>query len=485
MTFNSPLFWAFFSITAILYFVMPKKGRRFILLGAGYFFYLTWKAGYIFVLLGATLTGYFGALLIASAKNARIRKLYLWLSLSLNAIILFVFKLGPLLANPVQWIMPMGLSFFTLQIMSYALEVYYRRYPAEKNLGLLALYASFFPLLQAGPIERPARLLPQFERAAGFDFEKLKSGLELVLWGFFKKIVLAENMAPVVDRIFDNVPAFNGPHLALAAVLFAFQIYCDFSGYTDIARGAAQVLGFDLMENFKRPYSARSVAEFWSRWHISLTTWLRDYVFLPLSYALLRFSPRERWLGVKLEIWTYGIATGVTMLICGLWHGITPTFILWGGLIGFYLVWGQITKKFRRRLAKKIGLAGIPWLYNVIRTATTFALICFSWIFFRANSFADARAIISKLTVGWSAFWDLSFFAGLARSLGVRVYDLEIIFFSLIILGLVQWRQSRGSVRGWLNSRPWWLRWGLCYLLVAWILFLGNFKIQEFIYRQF
>ncbi len=496
MGFDSPLFWALFPAAAILYFVLPRERRWIVLLGASYFFYLTWKAGYVFVLIGATLTGYFGALLIASAKNAQKRRLYLWLSLSLNAALLLAFKFGPLLAPPFKWIMPIGLSFFTLQIMSYTLEVFYRRYPAEKNIGLLALYASFFPLLQAGPIERPARLLPQFKRAAGFDFERLKSGLQLVLWGFFKKIVLAEHLRPAVDKVFNNVPAFDGPYFALAAVLFAYQIYCDFSGYTDIARGAAQILGFDLMENFKRPYSARSVAEFWSRWHISLTTWLRDYIFLPLSYALLRLSPKERWLGVKLEIWTYGVATGVTMLICGLWHGVAPTFILWGGSIGFYLFWGQVTKKFRKRLAKKIGLTGIPWLYNALRTMTTFALICFSWIFFRANSFADARVIIGKLAVGWSAFWhgplkilvlnqDLSFFAGLAESLGVRVSDLVIIFFSLVVLGIVQWRQRRGPMREFLESKPWWLRWGIYYLLIAWILFLGNFETQEFIYAQF
>ncbi len=496
MIFFSPLFWAVFAIAAVLYFVLPKKRRWIVLLGAGYFYYLTWKAGYIFVLLGATLTGYFGALLIASAKKARIRKRYLWLSLSLNLAILFAFKFGPLLAGPFKWIMPMGLSFFTLQIMSYSIEVYYRRYPAEKNIGLVALYASFFPLLQAGPIERPAHLLPQIKGAAGFDFERLKGGLQLVLWGFFKKFVLAEHLAPAVDKVFNNVPAFNGPYLTLAAVLFAYQIYCDFSGYTDIARGVAQVLGFDLMENFKRPYSARSVGEFWSRWHMSLTTWLRDYIFLPLSYALLRLSPRERWLGVKLETWTYGVATSITMLLCGLWHGINPTFILWGGSIGFYLVFGQVTKKFRRRLARKIGLTAIPRLHNALRTLTTFALICFSWIFFRANSLADARVIITKLTVGWSALWhgplkslvlkqDLSCFTGLARSLDVRVFDLEIIFFSLVILGIVQWRQRRGSVREFLNSKPWWLRWGIYYLLIAWILFLGNFKVQEFIYGQF
>jgi alginate O-acetyltransferase complex protein AlgI len=495
MNFLSLSFFVFLSLTAGVYFALPGKWRWPALLAGSYFFYLSWNAWHVFVLLAATLAGYGGARWMASAKSASAKRWILLGSLGVNLGILMAFKAGPLAAPVIRWAMPLGLSFFSLQIMSHSLEVYYGRFQAERNLGRFALYASFFPLLQAGPIERPARLLPQCKSAADFDFERLKGGLQLMLWGFFKKLALADNLAPAVKQVFDHVHDYSGPTHALAVFFFAIQIYCDFSGYTDIARGTGQILGFDLMENFRRPYQAESISDFWSRWHISLTTWLRDYVFLPLSFALLRQTPRERLLGVKLETWTYGAATTVTMLLCGLWHGVTPTFLCWGGLIGFYLFFGQVTRKARRRLAKRIGLTRVPRVQRKLRTAGTFSLICFSWIFFRAASLADASVIITRLASGWLGLLrplrelvlrqDFSCFRGLAQALHVTVLDLEIIACGLVVLALVQRGQRRGPMREYLDRLPLGIRWLAYYLLIAWILFLGKFQTKEFIYMQF
>ncbi len=496
MIFHSLSFFAFLTLTAAIYFVLPGKWRWPALLAGSYFFYLSWNPWHAFVLLAATLMGYGGALWMASAKSAPGKRWILLGSLGLNLGMLLAFKAGHLVASSISWAMPLGLSFFTLQIMSHSLEVYYGRFQAERNLGQFALYAAFFPLLQAGPIERPARLLPQCRSAAGFDFERLKSGLQLMLWGFFKKLALADNLAPAVGQVFGHVQDFSGPTHALAVFFFAIQIYCDFSGYTDIARGTGRILGFDLMENFRRPYQAESISDFWSRWHISLTSWLRDYVFLPFSFALLRRTPRERLVGVKVETWTYGAATTVTMLLCGLWHGITPTFLCWGGLIGVYLFFGQVTRKARRRLARRIGLTRAPWVHRRMRTVTTFSLICFSWIFFRAASLADARVIISRLASGWMDLLrgplrelvmrqDFSCFLDLAQTLHVTILDLEIIAGGLVVLAFVQWRQRRGSMRESLGRLPLGIRWLTYYLLIAWILFLGKFQTKEFIYMQF
>ncbi len=264
------------------------------------------------------------------------------------------FRLQPL--APLKILLPIGISFFTFKIISYLIDVYYRRIEPETHLGIYALYVSFFPQLLAGPIERAARFIPQLKAPVHFDWERVASGMRLVVWGLFKKMVIADRLAFFVDEVFRH-PEGQGLQLLLAVYFYAFQIYCDFSGYSDIAVGITRVLGFESMKNFDFPYFARSITQFWSRWHISLSSWLRDYLFLPIAYAVMRRIRGEKLLAVKAETWGYFVGIFLTMLLGGLWHGASWTFVIWGGLYGVYQVFSYSGKRLRRKCAETVGTA--------------------------------------------------------------------------------------------------------------------------------
>jgi D-alanyl-lipoteichoic acid acyltransferase DltB (MBOAT superfamily) len=381
----------------------------------------------------------------------------------------------------IELLLPVGISFYTFRTMSYTIDVYRGKLQPERRLGRLALYVSFFPQLVSGPIERAGNLLPQFDKQYGFDYGRVTNGLKLMAWGMFKKVAIADRLAVFVDQVYRNPTAYDGVPLILATVFFAFQVYCDFSGYSDIAIGAGQVMGFRLAENFNRPYFSRSIPEFWHRWHITLLAWLRDYVYDSMCRSPL----------IRLK-WNYKflLSLFITFLISGIWHGASWTCIAFGALHGIYMVVSVAGQKLRRAVVTSLGLDKLETLHKSLQILTTFSLVCISYVFFRSQSLSDAVYIVTH------------FFSGLADFPG-RLGDVSLLRRDLLLgqdgltfviaVGMiclvvgVQLLQSRGSVRELLALRPMWLRWTAYYALIMGMIVFGNLATgsRDFIYFQF
>jgi D-alanyl-lipoteichoic acid acyltransferase DltB (MBOAT superfamily) len=371
-------------------------------------------------------------------------------------------------SNPIpelDIILPIGLSFHTFQAMSYTIEVYFGRQKAERHFGIYSLYVMFYPQLVAGPIERPQNLLHQFYEKHSFDYQRVTDGLKLMAWGFFKKLVIADRLALFVNNIYTQPALHDGTSLAIATILFSYQIYCDFSGYSDIAIGAAQVMGFKLMLNFDRPYACKSISEFWRRWHISLSTWFKDYVYIPLG-------------GNRVPVLKVYRNLFITFFLSGLWHGASWTFVFWGALNGVYLIAGAATKAWRKTFVNYIKLDKFPALHKTLQIITTFGLICFAWIFFRAESIADTFIIIKRIFCGpWGGIE--SIFCGRSK------IDFLIAVFAIIILEAIQLWANRDNLISRVNALPTYIRWLLYYLFVLSIILFGLLGTSKFIYFQF
>jgi D-alanyl-lipoteichoic acid acyltransferase DltB (MBOAT superfamily) len=331
-------------------------------------------------------------------------------------------------------------------------------------------------LIVSGPIERSYNILPQLADEKKFDYDKIKSGLILVTLGFFKKAVIADRLSVLVEKVFNSPEEFRGVSLIAGAILFSIQIYCDFSGYTDIAIGIAKIMGIDVMENFNLPYYSKSIQEFWSRWHISLSNWFRDYLFLPIAYAVTRKLKNKPLLGIKSENWSYITGISITMLICGLWHGADWTFILWGSIHAFFLVFAFITKKLRKKIIKKAGLEKSIAI-KVFKTVITFILITIAWVFFRAVSVSSGFYIVSHFFSSFNPVNVMLIF-------GSRIEVITVVSL-VIILELIHYIQKRYGLILFLNSRPVWQRWGIYYFFVFLILIFGRFDSASFIYAKF
>lgn len=463
----------------LLYFILPHKYRWFLLLVASCYFYMSFVPIYILILLFTIVVDYFAGILIEKNKGSK-RKFFLLASLVSNIGVLSIFKyynffrenfdlitqpLGLNLSIPyLSILLPIGLSFHTFQAISYTIEVYRGEQRAEKHFGIFALYVLFFPQLVAGPIERPQNLLPQFRQIHFFDGERVSNGLKLMVWGFFKKIVIADRLSVLVDTVYANPHLYNGPSLILATVFFAFQIYCDFSGYTDIAIGIAQIMGFKLMDNFRRPYHSRSISEFWKRWHISLSTWFKDYLYIPMGGN--RVS-RKRWYFNLFFVF----------LISGLWHGANWTFVIWGALHGFYLVFGIISESARNKIKSKIPLFKAKIFSNSVSLITTFILVCIAWVFFRATSLSDAIYIITHFLSGWSS--------GFVGNLGLDHIEILIGIASISFMEFIHLIQEHKGMRNFLSNKPTWIRWLIYISIILFILLFGVFETKQFIYFQF
>jgi D-alanyl-lipoteichoic acid acyltransferase DltB (MBOAT superfamily) len=408
MLFNSLAFLLFFVIVTFLFYSVPHRFRWLLLLLSSCYFYIYYIPVYIFIMAAIISIDYAAGIWLENIQDARHRRLFLILSLVANLGALGFFKycdffldnLNAVMAlfhlhnhvSHLNILLPMGLSFHTFQAMAYTIEIYRGKQKAERHLGFYALYIMFYPQLVAGPIERPQRLLRQFHTEQFYEHPRVMSGLRLMLWGLFKKLVVADLLAIFVDAVYNNPTGFQGWPLIWATLFFGFQIYCDFSGYSDIAIGAAKVMGYDLMQNFDFPYVSRSIREFWSRWHLSLSTWLRDYLFFPLvSWFSSRYR-RPSYLLIPRDKLAYVGATFITFVLCGLWHGANWTFVAWGALHGAYLVLGGLTTRTRLDLFKGEGR-----LEKTLSFLLTFLLINFSWIFFRANSLSDAFYIVENI----------------------------------------------------------------------------------------
>ncbi len=434
--------------------------------------------------------------MMGKTKEGSKKKKYLYLSLISNLGLLFLFKYFNFFSTSVhtlfyqfnifynaptfKLLLPVGISFYTFQTLSYTIDVYRGKKEPEKNFGIFAVYVSFFPQLVAGPIERATNLLPQFYKKHKFDYDRVSNGLKLMLWGFFKKLVIADRLAILVNTVYNNPTGYTGLPLILATIFFAFQIYCDFSGYSDIAIGASQVLGYNLMDNFKRPYFSKSIQEFWQRWHISLSTWFKDYVYIPLGGNR----------GVKWR-WYYNLS--ITFIISGLWHGANWTFLAWGAIHAFYIVFAILTKDFKTKVVTTLKLNTFPLIYKYTQILMTFSLVCFAWIFFRSNNIADALYIVSNIFSGTIKTgisiinFDLNELKDLilGDGLGLNRYQLIIAFISILFMETIHLIQRHGGMRHMLSKKPYWFRMLIYYLLILLIMFFGIFQKSQFIYFQF
>jgi alginate O-acetyltransferase complex protein AlgI len=476
MLFNSILFVIFFAVVTTLYFVIPHKFRWALLLAASCYFYMFFVPVYILILGFTIIVDYFAGRWLEKTEGKR-KKYFLIASLIANIGVLAIFKyynflnenLTHLLGlfdspNPIPHLsilLPIGLSFHTFQAMSYTIEVYRGHQKAEKNFGIYSLYVMFYPQLVAGPIERPQNLLHQFYEKHYFEYEQVVEGLKLMLWGFFMKLVIADRLGIYVDSVYNNIDNHSGPTLALATILFSFQIYCDFAGYSNIAIGAAKVMGFKLMTNFNRPYFSRSVSEFWKRWHISLSTWFKDYLYISLGGNRVGMP---RWL---LNLF-------IVFLISGLWHGANWTFIIWGALNGFYLIFAIILESPKNYFNKITGLKKLPKLHTTLQIVITFLLASFAWIFFRSNNISDAFNIIKKIF----SFNGTLFYGSPA----VLIYSFAAIIFLLFVE--LKKEYYKGSF-SFFNNKSWIVRYFSYVTLIFIILLFGVFDGGQFIYFQF
>ncbi len=492
MLFNSLPFLVFFPVVTGLYFVLPHRFRWLLLLLASCVFYMYFRPIYILILFFTIIIDYFAGIWIENAPENK-RRLYLIMSLVANIGVLAFFKYFNFLAENfnllfsfletpakiplLEILLPIGLSFHTFQAMSYTIEVYRGNQKAEKHFGIYALYVMYWPQLVAGPIERPQNVLHQFHRKFVFNYEGAVTGLQLMLWGFFKKVVIADRLAIYVNDVFGQPQNHTGLPLVIATIFFSFQIYCDFSGYSDIAIGASRMMGIDLMTNFRRPYFSKNISEFWSRWHISLSTWFRDYLYIPLG-------------GNRVSTGRLYFNLFFVFLISGIWHGANYTFIIWGGLHGIYLIFALITKSGRDKINEAIGLKKLPKLSNALAVLTTFVLAAVAWVFFRAKNVGDAFYIISHFHVNLSQHISDVFSSVEARQKMLYIGNSAILFWagvvSIFVLLTIENVMERATSLGLaIRRQPKYIRWSLYFSVTILIILFGEFNESAFIYFQF
>ena len=497
MLFNSVDFLVFFPIVTLIYFLIPHKIRYLWLLVCSYYFYMCWNAMYALLLFASTMITWVSGLAIAAAAKketedpTRLRSRgIVAISLILNLTLLFFFKysnfvienLNSLLAYTgvslrvpkLDLLLPVGISFYIFQALSYTIDVYRGDVQVEKNPLRYMVFVSFFPQLVAGPIERSSRLLGQFYEKHRFSYDRMVRGLMMMLWGYFQKMVVADRLSVLVDQVFNYSSYYAGFEILVGAVFFAFQIYCDFAGYSTIAIGAAQVMGFDLMENFRRPYLAVSVADFWRRWHISLTSWFRDYLYIPLG------GNRKGKLAKYRNIM-------VVFLASGLWHGANWTYVIWGGLNGLFQIIGAQTKKLRSAVKSFLGIRDNSGSGRLLSMIVTFLLVDFTWIFFRAATLEDAVTVIRQL---FSSFNPWVLFDGTLYTLGLSMIDFWVGIVAIATILAVDVLHERGvRIREWILNQNLLFRWMVYFLAIFTILIFGfygpNYDAAQFIYFQF
>ena len=495
MLFNSLHYLIYLPMVVGSYFLCPHRWRWLLLLIASYYFYMCWSADYAvkveyaLLLLVSTSVAYAAGRGIAATDDPRRKKKFLWASITVLLGILFTFKYYNFANDSVRGVcaalnfsftiphsellLPIGISFYTFQKISYVVDVYNGSAKVEKHFGIFAVYSCFFPQLVAGPIERPKHLLHQFYERHDFSYENAIAGLRQILWGTFKKVVVADRVAILVQGVYADPHTYAGLPLLVATIFYAFQIYCDFSGYTDIALGSAKLLGFDLMANFRQPYFSKSIPEFWRRWHISLSTWFKDYVYIPLG-------------GNRVVKWRWYYNLFITFFISGLWHGANWKWGLWGALHGGYMVLDSFLGGGRDWLRSKLKNVFTQTAFDGFNLALTFALVTVAWIPFRAANLSDAWFVFTHLFTGAGRWLDLGADAIQFRGMGVDGMELML---SVIFIGIVviyDWFDSRGGVWESLKTKPVPVRWAVYYALMILVLFYGPYnQAQNFIYFQF
>jgi D-alanyl-lipoteichoic acid acyltransferase DltB (MBOAT superfamily) len=485
MFFSSLAYLLFLLVATIGLYLMPGRLQWIWLLVCSVFFYYTLLPVYLILFLVLVLLNYFLGIAIEKSK-ARGRLVFVF-SILLNLIVLAFFKYFGLIelyfsgikrisgTDPLlKIILPIGLSFFVFTVLSYLIEIKRGKIKSEKHLGIFAASLLFFPKIMQGPIEKPYKILPQFKEKKIFSYDLLGDGLKLILLGYFKKLVIADRIALYVDAVYGNYEFHNGLSLILATILYSIQIYADFSGYTDIALGSARLLGFNLTNNFNRPYFANSIKEFWNRWHISFSVWLRDYLFLPLAVFFAGKTKNPRYLGLKADKWIFMGASIITFAICGIWHGEGLNFLIWGLLFGIYLTLANWTLDFSKRIRKILHVSKKSMSYKIYGIICTFILVSFAWIFFRAETFNDAIAIIHRILTESKGSLFIDYEVFFAASIGIAVLFAKELIEEFLPLKVKQLFIPHDLLRLFSYAT-----------LAACIVLLGVFDSSQFIYFQF
>ncbi len=483
MLFNSLKFIIFFAAAIPLYYLVPKKTQWPFVLAASLIFYMSWRPELIFLLLGVTLINFTGGILIETAAEKRIKKRWLVLALVLDFGILAVFKYLAFISDgfkclyeltgreypikSISIILPAGISFYTFQAAGYLIDIYRGESKSEKNFLKFAAFMSFFPQIIAGPIERWHLMECQLFKPHKIKAENISMGLKIMLWGYFKKIVIADRLNILVNTVFSNPHEFEGLALIIAALCFTVQIYCDFSGYSDIARGCARTMGIELINNFDRPYFATSIRDFWRRWHISLSSWFRDYLYIPLGGN--RVSIPRHWLNFM-----------ITFMASGLWHGASMTFVVWGALHGVYQVIGNIKYRIFGKPKFKF------FLTDFISMLITFLLVAFAWIFFKAGSISDGIYIASHLFDNISSVTNAQYVYEVLNSLGLGLFELVLMAGAVLYLIVCEIISYKYEINELMSRLPFVIRFAFYYVTAVIIAAMGVFSSGgEFIYFQF
>lgn len=475
MLFYSYQFLLFFPIVVLVYFLVPKKVRYIWLLITSYYFYMCWNAKYALLIVASTIATYLSGIAMDrirrkytdDIKQQYYCKMVLVVSCLVNLSILIFFKyfswmleninaaFGMSITLPFSIVLPIGISFYTFQALGYTIDVYRRDIKAEKNLLRYALFVSFFPQLLAGPIGRAKNLLGQLDCENDFDYDNVRSGLLLMLWGFFEKIVIADKAAILVDSVYNNYTEHHGSVIFVATILFAFQLYCDFGGYSHIAIGAAKVLNVNLMDNFRQPYFALNIKDFWSRWHISLSTWFRDYLYIPLGGN--RCSKAKKYCNLM-----------ITFLVSGLWHGASWHYVVWGALHGIYQVAAECTYKLRRKMIGVLKVKTDCFSYRLMQRMITFVFVSLIWLFFRAETLTAAFLMCKKI------FFELNptvLLGDAIYNLGLNGLQLSCLVIAILVLIVVDCLHEKGkSISEFIKKQNLVFRWMVYYVAILIIL---------------
>ena len=486
MTFNSWQFLLFYPIVALLYFLLPKRTKWIMLLIASYYFYMCYQAELVFLIFGTTLISWLTSFVIERSDKKAVRRVCLTVTLVICLGVLFFYKYfnflsgslaglitlfgGSVTPFELDLLLPVGVSFYTFQTLSYVIDVYRGDIKCERNFFFYALFVSFFPQIVAGPIERPGNLIPQLKEPKGWNSRDALVGAKYMAVGFFKKVAVADLLSSHVAAVYNSPEDAGALAVIIATALFAVQIYCDFSGYTDIATGAARIMGIRLMKNFDHPYTAVTIKEFWSRWYISLSSWFKDYLYFPLG-------------GSRCKRWRHLFNLMVVFLVSGLWHGAAWTYVIWGALHGLYQIVGVLTIKKRNELLDAIGIGKDSLAVRIFRRAAVFILVSFAWIFFRAGSIGDAFYLVSRLFSGWGV--------GISDQLSMMDLDLTAALLSVLSIAtliLIDRMEKEDTAIG-ENSACLTSRGAFIYyvwmIMLAWAILLAKGEGSTFIYFQF
>ena len=477
MTLTSLSFYIFLPICIAVYYLLPGKVRYIWLLFCSYYFYCSLDGAFVSLLIISTIITWLSGMIISKTHEHSVKLASLIIGTVLNLSFLIIFKYADFFMSAAgsskrfNLLLPVGISFYTFQSLTYIFDIYKGDVDHERNPLKYALFVSFFPLILSGPIERAKNLIPRLSETASFDADRAKDGLKLMLFGYFLKIVIVARMAILTDYVFVDYLNQNGVALLIAILAYTIQIYCDFSGYSLIAIGMCKIMGIDIIKNFNQPYFATSVSDFWRRWHISLSTWFRDYLYIPLG------GNRKGRLRKYLNIM-------IVFLVSGLWHGANMTFVFWGGLNGLYQVVGDLCKPLKSKIISVLTLNKKPALLRALQTIITFVLISFTWVYFRSESIYEANQIIINM---FSRLNYVNLFDGTIWNVGLGVKNMLIAVFAITILFVsdIFCERKKCDVSGLLvNIKPL-IRWTVYYIMIIMIVLSMNLNMTEFIYSGF